>query len=143
VNIVEPKLAGLRILLVEDSYLVAASIADFLREMGCRVVGPFNNTDDARSAVHAGGCDAAVLDINLGQETSEPIAEELVDQGLPFLFVTSYSSPALSNSRFAAFPRITKPLSRHSLAEALARTVRGPDRSEPRDDPAAPGQQVR
>lgn len=111
-------------LLVEDSFLVAASTANLLREMGCRVVGPFSNAADARDAVQAGGCDAAILDINLGSgHTSEPIAEDLAGQGVPFVFLTSYSSPILKNARFAASPRLHKPLSRAVLAEALARSV--------------------
>jgi DNA-binding NarL/FixJ family response regulator len=138
VNIIEPKLAGLRILLVEDSFLVAASTATLLRDLGCRVVGPFNNSDDARSAVRSGGCDAAVLDINLGIGTSEPIAEDLAGHGVPFLFVTSYASPALSNPRFASSPRIQKPLSRTALAAALVRSVGARAGENP---PADPGRQ--
>ncbi|HVU64669.1 MAG TPA: response regulator [Phycisphaerales bacterium] len=123
-NMVEPKLHGLRVLVVEDSFLVAKSISDILSDLGCQVVGPFNNSADAVGVVDAGGCDAAVLDVNLGGETSEPVADDLSTRGLPFLFVTSYTSPALLAPKYAAWPRVHKPLSRDALSDALVKSVR-------------------
>ena len=43
--LIEPKLSGLRVLLVEDSFLVATSITRLLEDLGCRVVGPFATLD--------------------------------------------------------------------------------------------------
>lgn len=133
--IIEPKLVGLRVLLVEDSFLVAKSISNQLTDLGCRVVGPFNNTADARDAIQAGGCDAAVLDVNLGDETSERIADDLRAQNLPFVFITSYTSPALINPRYAAWPRVQKPLSPAALSDALSQSVQSPSSADPQSKP--------
>ena len=122
-TITEPKLAGLRVLLVEDSFLVARSIAHMLTDLGCKVVGPFSNSDDALGAVRANECDAGVLDVNLGNETSERVAEQLAGKGLPFFFVTGYHSPPLTNPRFSGLRRVFKPVSEAGLAEALNRTL--------------------
>lgn len=119
----EPKLAGKRVLLVEDSYLAATSIAQMLEDIGCRVVGPFATVDDAMGAMDAGGFDAGVLDVNLGKTTSEPVAENLMRLGVPFVFVTGYLSPALQNPRFAAYARVHKPLTEAMLADALVASL--------------------
>lgn len=123
-TLVESKLAGLRVLLVEDSFLVATSISRLLEELGCRVVGPYATNEDALRVVGSGGCDVGLLDINLGAVTSEPVAESLEQQGVPFLFVTSYQSPEAIKARFAARRTIHKPLSREVLRDALAASLR-------------------
>ena len=38
------------------------------------------------------GCDVAVLDVNLGNETAEPVARELRARGTPFVVLSGYSS---------------------------------------------------
>ncbi len=120
----EIKLNGLRVLLVEDSFLAAASIAHMLEDMGCQVVGPFGNVTDAMGIVDAGGCDAGVLDVNLGDETSERLAAGLLSRGVPFFFVTGYMSPALSNPKYASYRRVHKPLTEVVLADALTASMR-------------------
>lgn len=120
----ELKLQGLRVLLVEDSFLVAASISRMLEDLGCRVVGPFGTVRDAMGVIEAGGCDAGVLDVNLGGETSEAVAEELAGRGVPFFFVTGYLSPALMNPGLAGFRRVHKPITELALADALERSLR-------------------
>jgi DNA-binding NarL/FixJ family response regulator len=122
--IVESKLSGLRVLLVEDSFLVATSISRLLEDLGCRVVGPFATSEDALKVVGAAGCDVGVLDINLGGETSEAVATSLERLGVPFLFVTSYQSPAMTNPMFASRRTVHKPLSLEALRAALTASLR-------------------
>lgn len=121
----EPKLAGKRVLVVEDSYLVASSIAHMLEDMGCRVVGPYATVSDAMAAVDRGSFDAGVLDVNLGKESSEPVAAGLMQRGVPFFFVTGYLSPAMMNPKFASFARVHKPLTEAMLADALVASLEG------------------
>ncbi len=123
-TIVESKLGGLRVLLVEDSFLVATSIARLLEDLGCLVVGPFATSEDAMKAAGSRGCDVGLLDINLGSGTSEPVADSLEQMGVPYLFVTSYQSPAMTNPRFATRRIVHKPLSRESLRDALAASLK-------------------
>lgn len=120
---VEPKLAGLRVLVVEDSFLAAASISRMLSDLGCRVVGPVSSVDKAVPLIDAGRCDAGVLDINLAGQTSEPIADRLAELKLPYLFVTGYASPMLLSSRQRAHTRLHKPIAERELRDALVRTV--------------------
>lgn len=114
---------GLRVLLVEDSYLVASSLSRMIRDMGYEVVGPVATVQEALPLVDRGAVDVGILDVNLGGETSEPVANRFVEMKLPFMFVTGYSSPNLLSDRFQATRRVHKPVSEAALALAIRETV--------------------
>jgi hypothetical protein len=50
-----------------------------------------------------GQIDAAILDVDLGGERSDPIANELWRRGVPFMFATTYNRRAIV-PRFADRP---------------------------------------
>ncbi len=101
---------GLRILVVEDSFLAASSLSRLLERLGCTVVGPAPTVTDALRLISERPFDAAILDINLGSETAEPIAAELDRRGTPFLFVTGYNSPRLLSEAYLGRRRVLKPV---------------------------------
>jgi CheY-like chemotaxis protein len=108
-----------RILVVEDDALVAADIADLLCTANYEVVGPAGVVADALHLVKTEGCDAAILDINLGKTTSEPIASALRDREIPFMVLSGYAAhqqPAV----FDGVPRLTKPVDTSLLLNSLA-----------------------
>ena len=115
-------LQGMRVLIVEDSYLIAWSLRRMLSDLGCSVVGPAATVDQAIEMIEGDGCDAAILDVNLGAETSLPVAESLSSRGLPFFFVTGYSSPQLASIEFKSRRRLRK---RHRRV-SIERIVSGP-----------------
>jgi len=117
------QLVGLRVLVVEDSFLAAASISRMLIDLNCRVIGPVSTVEKAMAQISSGVCDAAVLDINLSGQTSESIADELGDRGIPYFFVTGYASPMLLSDRQRAHPRIHKPIAEPELRDALMRSL--------------------
>lgn len=119
----QARLRGLRVLVVEDSFLAAASISRMLIDLHCRVVGPVSTVEKALAQIEAGACDAAVLDINLSGQTSEPIADDLIARGIPYFFVTGYASPMLLSVRQRAHPRIHKPIAEPELRDALIRSL--------------------
>lgn len=81
-----------RILIVEDDALLGLDISLQLKEAGFRVVGPANSVASAFKLIAQSGCDAAVLDVNLGGETAEAVAIELRTQGTPFIVLSGYTS---------------------------------------------------
>ena len=85
-------LEGRRILLVEDDYMIAQDVAGGLEREGAEVVGPAPSVAASLRLIERGGLDAAVLDVNLGQENSFPIARALQDRCVPFLFSTGHNS---------------------------------------------------
>src|SRR5471030_2544427 len=89
------RLAGRRILVVEDEALVAWAIEDMLVELGCIVVGPAARVSQALVIVEGQPLDAAVLDVNLNGEKCYPVAEALTARGVPFIFSTAYNRDSL------------------------------------------------
>jgi CheY-like chemotaxis protein len=80
-------IAGRRVLVVEDDYMLAIDLAGMLSDRGADVIGPVGNVAAALAWVHE-GLDAAVLDFRLGGETSRLIADELSRDGTPYIYLT-------------------------------------------------------
>ena len=109
------ELEGVRVLVVEDEYLVAALIEQILESAGCIVMGPVARVPEALDAVDHDDYDAAVLDVNLAGERINPVADALSERDVPFMFVTGYGENALP-SKYAERPHIGKPF---RMAELL------------------------
>ena len=86
---------GLKVLIVEDCYLMASALGDLLANAGAQVVGTANSVASAFRILAVSPVDIACLDINLGKENSFPIADELTARGIPFVFVSAYDSTVL------------------------------------------------
>jgi DNA-binding response OmpR family regulator len=121
-------LKGLRVLVVEDDYLISLLFDDMLTTAGCVVVGPLPRLTDALEAAAKENCDAAVLDVNLGGERVYPVAKILAARHVPFIFVTGYSGDALPRE-YAEQPRIAKPFKAAQLLGALSNLIEVPGRS--------------
>lgn len=111
-----------RILVVEDETLAAIDIARELADADYEVVGPAASVPQAMRLLDQGGCDAAILDVNLGRETSEAVARKLASAGIPFIVTSGYGRDQLPSS-FAAAPLLNKPLRRGFLLRELKRCL--------------------
>lgn len=80
-----------RILVVEDSPVVAPFTVDILSELGCQVVGPAPNMAAARALVEAGEFDAALMDVHIRGERIFPLCEILEMKELPFVLTSGYA----------------------------------------------------
>jgi PAS domain S-box-containing protein len=108
--------AGRRVLVVEDEPLIASQIESILSNVGFDVIGPAGNVRQALALIEHQGCDAAVLDVRLGDETSAPIAQGLIRSGTPFVVVSGYALAQLPKI-FQTAPLVGKPL-RAAVLEA-------------------------
>jgi CheY-like chemotaxis protein len=115
-------LEGIRVLVVEDEFLIASLIEDILKSAGCVVSGPIPRLAEALDAVHCGTFDAAVLDINLAGDRIDPVADALSRRNIPFMFVTGYSTGLLPGE-FAARPHLCKPFKIADLLHMLSSVV--------------------
>jgi DNA-binding response OmpR family regulator len=78
-----------KVLLVEDEFLVAIATQELLENLGFDVVGPARGVEEARWLIEAhSDLLVTVLDVDLAGEKVWPIARELLDRGVPVLFVT-------------------------------------------------------
>lgn len=112
-------LRGLHVLVVEDVATLAWLVRDVLVEAGAEVVGPVPDVSGALALVKGTRVDAAVLDVNLGDETADPIADMLAVRAIPFLFLTGYARVDIEG-RHAARPFLSKPVRPTVLIRALA-----------------------
>jgi DNA-binding response OmpR family regulator len=107
-----------RVLVVEDDALIGLDIAQQLTDAGFEVVGPAISAGKALSLLAEKGCDVAVLDVNLGRETSESVASELRAQHTPFVVLSGYPSEQHPLS-FRGAPTLSKPARPQELVAML------------------------
>jgi DNA-binding response OmpR family regulator len=122
------RLAGLRVLVVEDEMLISMMIEDVLADQHCVVVGPFNRVPDALQAAQTQPLDLAVLDVNIAGIKVYPIAEQLHVRGIPFLLLTGYGNSAVPLDR-PTWQACIKPFKTDELIaklEALVAAHAGP-----------------
>lgn len=112
-------LAGKTILLVEDEMLIMMLAEDYLHQLGCTSILVAGTTRQALEAIADHDIDAAMLDMNLHGETSDAVADALSDKGVPFLFVTGYVGPSLSE-RHAHRSVLNKPYGANQLNALFA-----------------------
>lgn len=111
------------VLIVEDEYLIGADLADMIETDGASVLGPAATIQSALALVQATEkIDAAVLDINIRNETVFEVADALVARGVPFLFTSGYDVSVIPE-RFRQISRHQKPIDYKDLARDLAGLV--------------------
>lgn len=110
---------GLRVLIVEDMFIVAEELSYAVQEWGCEVIGPASRVDEALKLVESERLDGALLDVNLGDERCFPIAAALEQHGVPFLFLTGYDMSSAFPPEFETVLRLPKPVDLQRLANAM------------------------
>src|SRR5262249_11768864 len=111
---------GLRILVVEDSALIADVIVDALGDSGCSAVGPASRLAEGLMLAAIEQLDGALLDVNLAGEPSFPIAAALGARGVPFAFLTGYGDGGFP-AEYRGAPRLAKPFTVDTLIALVAR----------------------
>ena len=120
----QPSLSGRRVLVVEDQFFLADDLAQAVAQLGAEVIGPVPTREEALDLLSTGErIDLAVLDINLQGESVFPVADTLLEQGVPFLFATGYDQTAIP-LQYQQVPRWEKPFAPEALAQALSMIMR-------------------
>ena len=117
-------LSGRRILVVEDERLIALDLQDILETWGCVVVGPVATASAALDLVAGTAPDSALLDVNLADGTSEPVAAALKAAGRSFVVLTAYQRTHLSGALRDA-PLLSKPVDEKRLKVRLLDVLSG------------------
>ena len=101
-------LAGRRILIVEDEFVVALQLEQLVRAAGGTVVGPVPSVGRALPVIRTEELDGALLDVNLHGRPVTPVARALRARGIPFILVTAYGRAAMAEPVLRAAPRVDK-----------------------------------
>ena len=116
-------LEGRRILIVEDSPVVATACENMLRDMDCVPVGPATNMAAALQLAADEQLDGAVVDINIRGDKAFPVLKILADRAVPFLLASGYADWSMP-AEWQAHPRLAKPYSQHLLRDSLLDLLR-------------------
>ena len=118
-------IAGRRVLVIEDEYLIALEVQRILEEAGAREVVLVARAAEALTALGAAEpFDMAVLDVRLGDESGEPVARTLEERGIPFVIVTGLASEGPVLEGFGHIPVLEKPYDAGTLVQTLVEAVR-------------------
>ncbi len=96
------------VLLVEDSLIIALDAEDILQRFGAEIATA-STVDAAHDRLDEKVPDFAILDINLGDQTSYGIADRLHDMGVPFFFASGYGEQARLPMEHRSRPVVQKP----------------------------------
>lgn len=128
---------GKTVLLVEDSLIIALDAEDIMKRLGAGHVTTAGTVEHALEAIDDDRPELAVLDINLGDQTSFAIADRLHELNIPFLFATGYGEQAQLPSDHQNRNVVQKPYTLENVARALSALVEeGASAAAPRADPA-------
>lgn len=112
-------------LIVEDTLIIAMDAQGILEEFGAKTVKIASSVNEGLDIVESHKLDFALLDVNLGDEQSVPIAKRLAELGVPFVLSTGYGeTPELIES-YPPCPVVQKPFSNESLRNAFAKAMSG------------------
>jgi light-regulated signal transduction histidine kinase (bacteriophytochrome)/CheY-like chemotaxis protein len=108
------------VLLVEDNMIIALDTEDAIRRLGVTTVRTAAAVAEALRQIEERAPDFALLDVNLGAETSFEIGEALAKRGIRFAFATGYGEQVAFPAPFDDVPRLRKPYAVETLRAALA-----------------------
>jgi DNA-binding NtrC family response regulator len=98
-----------RVLILEDSLIIAMEAEEILHEIGMDTVEIASNLEQAIVAINADSYDFALLDVNLGEGMSFGFARMLMERGIRFGFVTGYSTTQDFPADMQQVPLLVKP----------------------------------
>ncbi|AUX78607.1 response regulator [Sinorhizobium fredii] len=116
-------LAGARILVAEDEILIALDMEAAFRDAGADIVGPCMTLEAALDAARNEPLSLAVLDIRLGDVTTENISDLLAERGIPFLFYSGQKLPDAMEQKCNGAVVVDKPATHSDLVGAAARVL--------------------
>ncbi len=113
---------GCRVLVVEDESAVLMLVEDMLYDLGFTDVETAMGVPEALPLAESLELSFAILDVNLGEHRSFPIADVLRARGVPFFFASGYGSRGMDGD-YVGSTVLKKPFRRDELAAVIGRTL--------------------
>lgn len=114
-----------RLLVVEDELMIRMLLEEMLAELGYTVAAEAAHIDEALPLARNAEVDAAILDLNLNGQSVIPVADLLVERGVPFIFATGYGERGLPEA-YRNHPTLQKPFEQDMLDRVLSRIFTPP-----------------
>ncbi len=112
-------------MLVEDSLIISLDAEDILLRLGADSVEIHATTEGALDYLDSSTPSIAVLDINLGDRTSFPVADKLQEMGIPFIFASGYGEQASLPMEHRNREVLQKPYTLENMARVLIELLSG------------------
>ena len=113
------------VLLLEDNMLIALDAENALNDAGIDRVLLASNCEAALAHIENEAPDFALLDFNLGDETSERVADALTASGVPFCYATGYGEAMQELANPPPCGVLKKPYSKDEIVAMLAKAGHG------------------
>jgi CheY-like chemotaxis protein len=116
------RLAGKRILIVEDEQLFADYLADAMVSEGAEVIKTVATVNAALDIIANTLFDGVTLDLKLRGQMTLAVADTLAARDIPFIFLTGYGAADVP-ARHANVMRVEKPVAPGVVCRALETTI--------------------
>jgi CheY-like chemotaxis protein len=117
------ELAGLRILVLEDEYLIAMDVEMLCRDHGAAEVVVKRTVGELSEPLAE--FDVVIVDLMLAGESTLPFAQELKRSSKPFVFASGYVDHEDILKDFPGVRIVGKPYAGRDLIEAIAAAANG------------------
>ncbi len=112
--------APLSVLLVEDDLVIALTVEAMLAQLGCTDVIRVGRAPDALALLAERSFDIAMIDVDLGDHTSESIADRLAELGIPLVVASGHAQTDHLPAALRGHPSICKPYGALDVQRAFA-----------------------
>lgn len=107
------------ILIVEDDPFIAMDLQDTFENAGYEVLGPIASVDRGMKILRETKPDVAMLDYNLGRETSIPLAKKLDEIETPYIFLSGQIDRVITSYTDTPKIVIAKPFNASGLIACI------------------------
>jgi CheY-like chemotaxis protein len=112
-----------RVLVVEDEIMIRMLLEDMLADLGYGVAASAGGLNEAIALARNSDFDLAILDVNLNGDSVYPVADLLMERGVPFVFSTGYGDRGLPEP-YRDRPTLQKPFQLSNLESILTSIAR-------------------
>jgi len=112
------------VLIVENEPFIALDLATAVEEAGGKVIGPAGSVREALMLIEQHLVQAAILDVSLSDRDVTPIAELLIEGGIPVIFYSGLALPVALRERYPSASIYNKPTPPVQLLHKLVALMR-------------------
>ena len=112
-----------KVLVVEAEFIIALDLSETVQDLGYELEGPFEGKEAAIEAIEEGMPDLAILDVFTADGEVYPLADKLVEAGVPIVFHSGHVTPAEVRALYPDAVACAKPCPPDRLIDAMQEAV--------------------
>ena len=112
-----------KVLVVEDEFIIALDLSETVQDLGYELEGPYAGNEDAFEAIEDQMPDLAILDVFTADGEIYPLADRLVEAGVPIVFHSGHVTPEEVKARYPDAVACAKPCPPDRLIDAMQEAV--------------------